>query len=412
MKYAILNNERIEPQKGIKDVTCPICGGIVIPKCGEQMIHHWAHKTTLNCDSWWESETEWHRKWKNNFLKECQEIIMYDVKTGEKHIADVKTRTGIIIEFQHSPMNIKEQYSREQFYKNMIWIVDARQYYDKFKQNIKFLNHSKCGKNYFYIKIDSFETQNNCFPKRWLESSVSVIFDFGINDDVENNDYKGQKKWLWCVFPEKFNKNLGYFVGETICGMCLKKETFLNRISKTDSFYPNIVISELEQLKIEQEEKRQEEWRKQEELYKQQKQELFKIKYPKEEKWRDAIFNIKLDIKNCKLNPVKLSITKEGEILDKDNKKYNGLKCMVLGIKSYPSVYNGNEYTKNDVLMLINYDNKFITTIMHIPSSILHDYSIGFDLLYCPYNYFIRTISVIPYYKLKKDLEFISNKYK
>lgn len=89
---------------------------------------------------------------KNNFLKECQEIIMYDVKTGEKHIADVKTRTGIIIEFQHSPMNIKEQYSREQFYKNMIWIVDARQYYDKFKQNIKFLNHCKCGKNYFYIK--------------------------------------------------------------------------------------------------------------------------------------------------------------------------------------------------------------------------------------------------------------------
>ena len=218
-------------------------------------------------------------------------------------------------------------------------------------------------------------------------------------------------------------------MGETICGMCLKKETFLNRISKTDSFYPNIVISELEQLKIEQEEKRQEEWRKQEELYKQQQQELFKIKYPKEEKWRDAIFNIKLDIKNGKLNPVKLSITKEGEILDKDNKKYNGLKCMVLGIKSYPSVYNGNEYTKNDVLMLINYDNKFITTIMHIPSSILHDYSIGFDLLYGNYNYFIRTISVIPYYdkysvwfedderiwtteKLKKDLEFISNKYK
>lgn len=79
--------------------------------------------------------------------------------------------------------------------------------------------------------------------------------------------------------------------------------------------------------------------------------------------------------------------------------------------------------------MLINYDNKFITTIMHIPSSILHDYSIGFDLLYGNYNYFIRTISVIPYYdkyslwfedderiwtteKLKKDLEFISNKYK
>lgn len=436
MKYAVLNNKRIEPQKGIKGAICPICGEFVIPKCGEQIIHHWAHKSNANCDPWWESETEWHRQWKDNFAKECQEIIMYDDKTGEKHVADVKTKTGIILEFQHSPMNIKEQHSREQFYKNMVWVVDARTYYDKFKQNIKLLEHCKSNKNYFYIKIDSYEKQNICFPKRWLESSVPVIFDFGMNDDIEENNYNKQKKWLWCVFPEKFNKNLGCWFDKTICGIYLKKETFINRVSDYNSFYPNIVISELEQLKeqlekekLEQYKKYKEEWKKREELYKQQQQELFKIKYPKEEKWRDAIFNIKLDIKNGKLNPKKLYISDNGEILDNDKQKYNGLKCMVLGINSYPSVYNGNEYTKNDVLMLIESDNNFIPTTIHIPSQILHGYYIGVDLLGGHYNYYIRTITIVPYYdkfsiwfeddkriwtteKLKKDLEFISNKYK
>jgi len=436
MKYAVLNGERIEPQKGIKNAICPVCGEIVIPKCGPKMMHHWAHKPNASCDPWWESETEWHRKWKDNFPKEYQEIIMHDKKTGEKHVADVKTQSGIVIEFQHSPMNIKEQSSREQFYKNMVWVVDARKYYDKFKQNINLLEHCKSNKNYFYIKIDSFESQKNCFPQRWLESSVPVIFDFGINDDVENIDYNKQKKWLWCIFPEKFTKNLGYWFDETICGMYLKKETFLNRVSNYDSFYPNIVLSELEELRIKIEEKRekqeikyQENMQKQEELYKKHQQELFETKYPKEEKWRDAIFNIKLDIKHRNLKPKKIYVSDEGEILDSDENKYNGKRCMALGIKSYTAEYRGSNYKRNEVLMLVESDNKFITTIINIPSSILNDYYTGYELLSGNYNYFIRSMSVIPYYekysiwfedeeriwtteKLKKDLEFICNYFK
>ena len=436
MKYAVLNNKRIAPQKGIKNAKCPICGDILIPKCGEKNMHHWAHKSNANCDSWWESETEWHRQWKNNFPNEYQEIIMHDYTTGEKHVADVKTKTGIIVEFQHSTIDTKEQYSREQFYKNMIWVIDARKYYDKFKQNIKLLKHCKSNKNYFYIKIDSYKKQNNCFPKKWLDSSVPVIFDFGLQDNIEDNNYNKQKKWLWCIFPEKFTKNLGYWFNETICGLYLKKETFINRVSNFNSFYPNIVIFELEELrkeiekeKFKQEKKHQEKSKRQEELYKQQQEELFKTKYPKEEKWRNAIFNIKLNIKNNKLNPKKIYISENGEIFDSNNLKYNGKKCIVLAIKSYPCVYKGKEYIKNNVLMLIEYENKFITTIMHIPSSILHDYSTGFDLLYENYNYFIRTISVIPYYnkysiwfedeeriwtteKLKNDLNYIYNNFK
>lgn len=160
------NNERIEAQKGIKNAICPICEEIVIPKCGQIKIHHWAHKNKENCDPWWENETEWHRQWKDNFPKEYQEIIQYNYITGEKHVADVKTETGIVLEFQHSYMEITEQRSREEFYKNMIWVIDARKYYDKFKKNIEKLNHCGTNKNYFYIEFDYWDERENCFPKK------------------------------------------------------------------------------------------------------------------------------------------------------------------------------------------------------------------------------------------------------
>ena len=159
MKYALLNNERIEPQKGIKDAICPCCGEIVIPRCGKINIHHWAHKSKRNCDPWWENETEWHRQWKNNFPKECQEVIHYDNVTGEKHVAEVKTQTGIVLEFQHSSIRHEEQYSREQFYENMIWVIDAKKDYKKFKKHIKCLKHIKSNKNYFYIDEQEYMIQ-------------------------------------------------------------------------------------------------------------------------------------------------------------------------------------------------------------------------------------------------------------
>ena len=409
MKYAVLNGERIEPQKGIKDAICPICGEIVVPKCGQIKIHHWAHQSTINCDPWWESETEWHRKWKDNFSKECQEVIMHDKKTGEKHVADIKTQSGIVIEFQHSPMNIKEQSSREQFYKNMVWVVDARKYYDKFKQNINLLEHCKSNKNYFYIKIDSFESQKNCFPQRWLESSVPVIFDFGINGDVENIDYNKQKKWLWCIFPEKFTKNLGYWFDETICGMYLKKETFINRVLNYDSFYQNIVIPELEELKkkIEQ-----------------------KIKNGKEEdKWIYAIHNVRLNIKNNNIQLKKLDISHKGEILDSNNRNYNNYKCLVLGVKSYISTYNGNECIKYNALLLIKMGKEFIIATIDIFSQ-NSTIDLNNNLFSENYGITIKTLSTYHLFgdkyiawfeddkgiwtteKLKKDLEFICNNFK
>ena len=91
---------------------------------GDIKVWHWAHKSKKMCDHWWENETQWHRDWKNCFPEEWQEVVHF-AEDGEKHIADVKTPSGLVIEFQHSAIKPDEQRSRELFYRNMIWIVDG-----------------------------------------------------------------------------------------------------------------------------------------------------------------------------------------------------------------------------------------------------------------------------------------------
>ena len=114
--------------------SCPYCGNDVIAKCGSKVIWHWAHSVTQSCDPWWENETPWHRAWKAHWETEFQEVIRFDERTGEKHIADVKNKNGFVLEFQHSPMSSDELASREQFYGEMAWVVNAK----RFAANIEF----------------------------------------------------------------------------------------------------------------------------------------------------------------------------------------------------------------------------------------------------------------------------------
>src|SRR5690606_23807597 len=50
----------------------------------------------------------------------------------EIHRADIKTPTGIYIEVQHSSMTDAERISRENFYRNLIWIIDGRRFRKNF----------------------------------------------------------------------------------------------------------------------------------------------------------------------------------------------------------------------------------------------------------------------------------------
>lgn len=108
-----------------------MCGDPALAKCGERVIWHWAHSGRLHCDPWWENETAWHRAWKRCFPEAQREVVMF-APNGEKHVADVKTTNGMVIEFQNSPMKPEELRSREAFYSRLIWIVNATPFVNQF----------------------------------------------------------------------------------------------------------------------------------------------------------------------------------------------------------------------------------------------------------------------------------------
>lgn len=223
MKFGLVNGVKSEPLKGVTAL-CPNCGSKMIAKCGSIKVYHWAHKGIRNCDSWWENETAWHRDWKNNFPIEWQEIIMHDERTNEKHIADVQTKGGLVVEFQHSFISANERIARENFYQNMVWIVDGTKLENDF---IRFSNgyasdFIKTPQEGIY-KIRFFE---DYFPKSWINSSVPVIFDFKGNDLIETNDIRN---YLYCLFPTKScnNAKLAKF----------SKRTFLKNVNQEEWSY-------------------------------------------------------------------------------------------------------------------------------------------------------------------------------
>ena len=197
MKFALVNGNKVEASKGAKGLG-QSCGAEMIAKCGDFKINHWAHKKIRQCDSWWETETQWHREWKGNFPIEWQEIIQFDKDTNEKHIADVRTDKGLVIEFQHSHINPIERKQREAFYKNMIWIVDGTRLQ---RDILRFLKAQK-----EFVRMDKpgifgIEFADDCFPKNWLDSSVPVILDFKGTAILDSE--KGTKMGLYCIFPIK-----------------------------------------------------------------------------------------------------------------------------------------------------------------------------------------------------------------
>ena len=137
MKFALVDGIRKKAEPRGAGV-CICCGSDVRAYCGNERIFHWKHVAVEKCDNWSEGETEWHRTWKNEFDQNYQECVKFDLLTGEKHIADIYLPgKDLVIEFQHSPIDINEILSREHFYRRMIWVVDI----ERFVTNVTLFSH-------------------------------------------------------------------------------------------------------------------------------------------------------------------------------------------------------------------------------------------------------------------------------
>lgn len=192
MKLALVDEVRAEPAPHLRGKCC-LCGDDMIAKCGQYVRWHWAHKSRLTCDPWHESETDWHRYWKDAFPLDCQEVVHVDAETHEKHIADIKTLGKFIVEIQHSPIGNDEARSRELFYGNMIWIVDARHLSGWFYVGMTH-DLASCSPMTYQIKWWGASR----LLEKWSKSGVHVYFDV-MNSASEYEDDDGK---LWFLPPE------------------------------------------------------------------------------------------------------------------------------------------------------------------------------------------------------------------
>ncbi len=213
MQFALIDNKRVLAAPTLRAL-CPGCSQPVTAKCGAKRIWHWAHQSERICDRWWEPETQWHRDWKNKFPHDWQESIHQDDQSGEKHIADVKTNHGLVIEFQHSHLKSEERTARERFYKNMFWVVDGT----RLKRDYPRFLHGQ--KSFVAIMRGVFfvNRPEECFPGDWLGSPVPVFIDFrgtAVQDRPEP-----MRDLLWCLLP-------GHVLGKSVI-LALARDNVVN----------------------------------------------------------------------------------------------------------------------------------------------------------------------------------------
>ena len=100
---------------------------------------------------------------------------------GEKHVADVKTKTGIVIEFQHSFLKREERMAREAFYRKMVWVVDGRQRKRDATQLLKCIGPCLWNDPPYILYVTNHE---ECALLRdWNASFVPVYFDLGVRQE-------------------------------------------------------------------------------------------------------------------------------------------------------------------------------------------------------------------------------------
>ena len=147
-------------------------------------IWHWAHPKSKVCDRWWEHG--------DGMASVVEEPISRRVardwtywQSGERHRADVKTESGLVLEFQHSPLSEAERVSREDVYPRLVWVVHANRRRDQKKFFASFpgryVSHRDCR------PLPSSEM--TALSARLGESRAPVYFDF---DETER---------VWRLYP-------------------------------------------------------------------------------------------------------------------------------------------------------------------------------------------------------------------
>lgn len=188
------DGKRIEATKGAVG-RCPFCNELLIAKCGNININHWAHQRSSGCDAWSEKERPWHLKWKSQFRKEWQEKIFIDETSNEKHIADVCTNHNYVIEFQHSSISEEEKLSREIFFKNMCWVADVSGLRNRQRLSRALTTQYNLG----VFSVFVIHNPQQSLPLNWIKRRVFVFLDY--KGEIDTPEYN----YLLGIVPIRFD---------------------------------------------------------------------------------------------------------------------------------------------------------------------------------------------------------------
>lgn len=239
-----------------KQYYCPACKNQLVVKCGSIVSHHFAHKSSKDCDTWYttHSMSKWHKAMQAKFRPDQQERVIWNADRSQYRIADVvvnRAITPIVFEFQHSNIRVNEFIERSKFYLDagysLAWIFNYRDYDKKPAKTIFYTEEydrpRDCNIRRFYwpgndrVRLfDSpdvqsfFETYacNNSFARNPLhKNSLSVYFYIKTGWGVcREHEYEGSlylhSKWEYLnpldretiyVQPAFNDDGISYFTG-------------------------------------------------------------------------------------------------------------------------------------------------------------------------------------------------------
>lgn len=197
--YAIVDGVRthISDAARLQHGVCPVCGAELVARKGKFREDHWWHVNGKKCDPWYQPKGPWHLYWQNMFPKECQEVVVEgDVDgTRVRHIADVKTPGGIVLEVQYSAISPETIAIREDFYGNMLWLANMRRIESDMSVLVALQRNGP-----YAVDDDAawiIEDTRLLGKQKWFLAKKPVAFDF-----AGWFEKPGSEEHLYCLLPE------------------------------------------------------------------------------------------------------------------------------------------------------------------------------------------------------------------
>jgi hypothetical protein len=124
-----------------------------------------------------------------------------------RHIADIKTPNGLVIEFQHSAIKPDEVEKRTNFYGQVIWIIDGTRRPTDLIQYERMFSENRA-ERFDGVDIYTVYCEESRLLKEWGSLGRIVGFDFGGDNLCLLTASQGRSRYLFDFPKAEFAKSI------------------------------------------------------------------------------------------------------------------------------------------------------------------------------------------------------------